>query len=728
MKVDLSKNSIFTDSSLSFKKRCTYIYGPNGTGKSTLANEIRNQQKDLFDVRVFQGFDNVIGDNKRLNAIVLGENNTVIQQQINDLDDEIKKVKSEIDRIQLTLKEPQSSKKSNYWTRKDNAEKECKKIHLSLESLFSNFASSIKNLSNSQIAEPSYNRTKFQKEITHAELLEENEYNALKDTVNTELKTAKNIMFPKIDSKNLLKVVNELLSRTVEEKILIKRLEGNSEKQNFARIGLKIHKQGDVCSFCGNIIKTDEYNELKSYFSADEVKLFSKELEDNLNNLKHLKKETENITINIEDFYPSNIKAIQNLQNDLDNLKNEYSLFFDTLIKSIDEKQKYLFESLNAVVCNIPNTFEKIQIAYNDILITNNSNDIDEIKKKAKTKLRFHEIKRLLMNSDYEIILGKLEAKEDEKKRCTEEYDIEKNKIYGECGLEESLNRLEKRKQLLQSQTTSETLLTEHINHKLGNMISFKLEHCEDSENNGYYNILNPKTKEMRDITQLSTGEKNIIAFLYFIEKLNEVKETLSYKSKIIVFDDPMNSNDDGMQYLIMEEISKLIHRLGINDKFILMTHNKHFYLNVTYGLKGKYKDNTFIHLQSVNGCTNVIPILSEEDDFKNSYDSLWKEVILLYKYESASAELLLNPIRRIIETYTKFNSMSLNKFYENVSGARKLFNVNSHSIDDLTAELNGKTKEDILILLRRCFSENNAIDHFDAHCDIKLKILQSDE
>lgn len=271
----------------------------------------------------------------------------------------------------------------------------------------------------------------------------------------------------------------------------------------------------------------------------------------------------------------------------------------------------------------------------------------------------------------------------------------------------------------LEKQTISETILVDNINSKIGNMVSFKLHHQKNGLHNGIYNIEDKKTGEIRPIHQLSTGEKNIIAFLYFIEKLNEINpEQISNKPKLVVFDDPMSSNDDGMQYLIMEEITALKKRLNSNDLFILLTHNKHFYINVSYEQKReeKYKKNKFFHLQSINNLTKIIDIVDYNKDFSTSYESLWKELQVLYDYVDASPELLLNPIRRIIETYLKFNVINPRIFYKNGNGAKKLFDVNSHSIDDLDAELNGKSKEELINLLKECFIRNNAESHFDAH------------
>ena len=59
------------------------------------------------------------------------------------------------------------------------------------------------------------------------------------------------------------------------------------------------------------------------------------------------------------------------------------------------------------------------------------------------------------------------------------------------------------------------------------------------------------------------------------------------------------------------------------------------------------------------------------------------------------------------------------------VSGAAKLFNVNSHSIDDLEADLNGRSKKDIIKMMRECFKAENAINHFKQYL---TEDLDSDE
>ena len=175
-----------------------------------------------------------------------------------------------------------------------------------------------------------------------------------------------------------------------------------------------------------------------------------------------------------------------------------------------------------------------------------------------------------------------------------------------------------------------------------------------------------------------------------------------------------MSSNDDTMQYIIIEELSKLMKNEYKFHKTVILTHNCHFYINVKYGFS--YKKSNFIRLTSKNKKTYINYITDKNEDFKTSYEFLWKELKLLNSEENLHPESLLNPMRRIIETYTKFNGINKNTFYQKVVGSKKLFDVNSHSIDDLEADLNGKTKDQIIDIFKNCFIESNATEHLNMY------------
>lgn len=416
-----------------------------------------------------------------------------------------------------------------------------------------------------------------------------------------------------------------------------------------------------------------------------------------------------------EKFYPEYKDEIEDIQLAYLKLSNEWIGYFKSIKKALEEKKSNLFETIESIEIQVPSDFYDIQNQYNKLMHANNKSNLIEMKEDAKNKLRFHKIKMYLEKFEYDSKYRDLLNIENTIKKYQENLENEKSKIFGNSGIDYQIEIIKKKIDDLRLQTKDEKKLAENINTKLESLVTFKLEHVSSNGKEGHYQVICERTNEIRKITQLSTGEKNIIAFLYFIEKLNEVSNnTNSNTGKIILFDDPMNSNDDTMQYTIIEELHKLMNNRNIKDKIIILTHNCHFYINLKY--KIDYKTNNFIRLISKNKKTYISYITDGKKDFKTSYEFLWKELKLLNLDENLHPESLLNPIRRIIETYTKFNGIKPNTFYGKVSGSKKLFNVNSHSIDDFEADLNGKTKDQIIEIFRNCFEQNNAIEHFNLY------------
>ncbi|EUB23274.1 TfoX N-terminal domain protein [Streptococcus sp. AS20] len=66
---------------------------------------------------------------------------------------------------------------------------------------------------------------------------------------------------------------DRLLNSAIEEEEDIIRL-SSSPKINFAKTGFELHEKGDICSFCGNNIADDTFDELEKFFSASKIKDF----------------------------------------------------------------------------------------------------------------------------------------------------------------------------------------------------------------------------------------------------------------------------------------------------------------------------------------------------------------------------------------------------------------------------------------------------------------------
>ncbi|KXA18688.1 AAA family ATPase [Fusobacterium nucleatum] len=714
MKVDLSNEELFYEDEINFDKNLNFVFGKNGTGKSTLTKLLKEQGKVNYDVRVFQGFENMIGENNRLNAVILGEENNEIAQEIENMKKDIKKKEEEIDKIDSEIKEPKDNSE-NLWKKVEEIKRIAEQKDTQIQNFYSKSASEIKNMTNPQISKTTYNKSDFILEKKNAKLLSEIEIQNLKQIIKTEVKIAQKIEFPNINLKDELKRVNLILEKKVEEKVRITRLENNEEKRNFAKKGLHLHKVGEICSFCGNTIKKEEYEELEKYFLADDVKEFQIKIETTKNSYQQIVEKIKNVKFDKNNFYPNNIEKLTQIIEEYEIIKEKIIKIFELFLKKLEKKDIFK-ENEKISIDNISLNFNKISEEYDDLVKGNNSSNLSEEKEKAKTNLRYHFIKLALDEFDEKTKLYELSLLKEKKEEYKTEIENKENEI---IKINNEITNLNLEIIKLEAKTKNEKRLVENINKKIKNYTSFELVHKEDIEGKGFYNVKCLRTNEDRDITQISTGEKNIIALLYFIEKLNEINE-VETRNKLIIFDDPMNSNDDTMQYLIIEELQKLMKELFQNNKdnkFILMTHNVHFYINVKYDFDkdDDYKKRrNFIRLVSDTKKTKINYIKNKDEDFKTNYESLWHETKILFSLSTCDSAILLNPIRRIVETYTKFNGVDKKVFLSKIEGAKKFFNVNSHGIDDLEADLNGKSKENIIEIFKECFEKNNSIEHFN--------------
>ena len=718
MKIDLGNHKTFHDDEIIFDKNINFIFGKNGTGKTSITDLIQQQYRDDFDIRVFQGFNKLLGEDKKLNAVVLGEENNSINQQIKTQTIELEKITSEIETLKNGISEPKN-KEDNIYTRLNQAECECSKKDSSIEKFYTQAASSIAKDSSLVENARNYNKNHFKGEIEQAKLLDETEIERNKEILKSSKKIAQNITFPDVDFLKYQRSVNEILVSMVESKIVIEELNDDSQKSNFAQQGLHLHEVGDKCSFCGNIISQDRMKNLKSYFSADEVENLKKRISDGKRKIDKYRNGFNSMSIDIGDFYPDYLDSIKQISEEFHEIKTEQIKFMDALYTALDNKEKNLFEITEKLDLMIPAVFDEVNSEYQKVVSSNNefSENLVEKQKDSRTSLRLHAVKDKI--DEFELNLKKNDLNNSEKKvsDIKNEEKIELEKIAQKQNDEQEI--IEKIRKL-KSQTKNTEKLALNINEKLKYSVTFELFRKED-DGQEFYEIKDGEGNT-RPITQLSTGERNIIAFLYFIDKLSEITDDVKIKDKIVIFDDPMNSNDDTMQFLIIDELQRIIKKCAKktnNDKFILLTHNVFFYLNCSYDIKNNrnekvdvFEENNFYRLLRSGKNTKINKIENRQQDFKTNYEALWHELVFLYSEKKS--EMMLNPIRRIIETYVVFNGKE--DFYKDNKDAKNLFNTNSHYFPDLEADLNGKTHEDIKNMMEKCFNDNGEGKHFKKH------------
>ncbi|SHG92957.1 AAA family ATPase [Bradyrhizobium erythrophlei] len=196
----------------------------------------------------------------------------------------------------------------------------------------------------------------------------------------------------------------------------------------------------------------------------------------------------------------------------------------------------------------------------------------------------------------------------------------------------------------------------------------------------------------------LSEGEKSFVCFLYFYHLLRgSVSESDVTSDRIVVFDDPVSSLDSDVLFIVSNLIKRLLKEAsdgkGQIKQVFLLTHNIYFHKEVSFdrnrGAECRAQE-TFWIVRKVDGVSKVVGY--NHNPIKTSYELLWAEV----RNPNRSNMTIQNTLRRIIENYFKI-----------------LGNVDT---DDIIAQFEGKDQQ----LCTSLFSWVNDGSH-SAHDDLYI-------
>ncbi len=169
----------------------------------------------------------------------------------------------------------------------------------------------------------------------------------------------------------------------------------------------------------------------------------------------------------------------------------------------------------------------------------------------------------------------------------------------------------------------------------------------------------------------LSEGERNFIAFLYFYHQVkgSESADGIQ-RDKVVVIDDPVSSMDSSSLFIVSALVREMIEVCENNavggspvasgryiKQIFILTHNAYFHREITYNRVKCFEYVNFYLISKVDNkssircCTRPNPkVMTECENFnpvQNSYAALWEE------YKTVNSPIpLMNVIRRILEYY----------------------------------------------------------------------------
>ena len=708
---------VFQDPVFTGLKKTTYIYGKNGTGKSSLVNAIKAQYGQEYNVCIFNGFEKFIKSNPTLDAIALGNDNKQVAEKIEGIDRNINQITETI-----SPQDNPNEQAPNLYGEKRTLELTIATQKKELDVFLRDSASKMKH-AHSDITGVNYNKNDFFSDIANAADMSKEQsidFESTMKSVTLNLSDNDLPILPIVTSiAKLTASVNDILARAVKPSTIIPELMNDPDKQAFAQRGMEIHvrKEGERCAFCGNILSDDRWQMLDDFFSTATDELKSRIGKGKALLLAEIQKLQSSITIDESKWQPKYWAQATKIVDESNKQRESIILYLTALSQQLAAKENKLFQPLNPIQIDQPESLATLQKELDELWRDNTifNTNLRQEKSIARNSLREKMVWDKLQLFDY---AQKAETMhEQEVLLQSKDADIQSKRA--------QIEKLQKQRTEEMENARNESKAAIAINKLIGSLgdDSFTLQHiAPNNEQKGLYQILDRTGKE-RSIDTQSTGEKNIVSFLWFIYHLQDV-ENSDHREKIIIFDDPVNSNDDSSQYLIISEIHQIVQSIPAKQ-VIVLTHSNFFYLQVRPA-KPQYNKNSqaYFRLQRQSK-TIIIPINSSSEDITTIYQELWNELYFSYVHDKIS--FMWNDMRRILESFGKFN-------YANNSPADtdhqiesvedkvlfyallKSLNVNSHIGTDPGIDLSNRNKEQLLDAFRNVFTVLGVPNHYQTY------------
>jgi len=225
----------------------------------------------------------------------------------------------------------------------------------------------------------------------------------------------------------------------------------------------------------------------------------------------------------------------------------------------------------------------------------------------------------------------------------------------------------------------------------------------------------------------LSEGEKTFVTFLYFYYLLKGSESDSGMTTdRIVVFDDPVSSLDSDILFIVGSLIKSVFDEvregIGHIKQVFVLTHNVYFHKEVTYSSKrpnnGKLKEESFWIVRKPGLVSKVEEHLT--NPIKTSYQLLWAEV----QKPDRSNLAIQNTLRRILENYFKIlGGMEFHHLCAMFDGKEKIIcrslcswvhDGSHYAHDDLYVSIDDSTVDNHLEIFRAIFTKSGHAAHYE--------------
>ena len=605
-------------------KAINVIYGRNYSGKTSLSRILRametgklsdKYQNPSFSVTYVDGsnseHNNLISHGRKIRVFnedfvrdnlrfitnpddsiepfaILGDDNNKIEKEIETLESELG---SKEEGNETGLYAQQNTAKTVF----NNLSQEHKRSNDVLEEQLGNKATDRKigiKYKPERFGDQNYNiqklRTEIEKVLNETYLPPNDKLLAQYEKLITEktLQPIPPFRRPSLNISNLSGKSEVLVNKKISESDKIEELVKDAVVNRWVNDGRNHHKgKRTNCAFCGNQISEDRWAKLEMHFDEESEKL-EKDISSLIAQID-AEKNTVNsaMVINNTHFYSRFHVRLDELAGHIKDAVSNYSKSLDTITTQLRDRKD---DILNPKIFRHPDdTSANLEAVWNSFEILCRESDsfstsLNAEQTKAKEALRLKEVSDYLFTIRYQEQLSSIEAL---KKKC-DDAGQEKSRIEGDIRQKEELISSKKRE--LNDEEKGAKKVNEYLNNFFGHQfLSLEAKKKEIAGENSK-RIRFEVIRDGKKAYHLSEGECSLLAFCYFLAKLNDI-DTKDSKP-IIWIDDPISSLDGNHIFFVYSLLSSEIVSTGKFKQLFISTHNLDF-LKYLKKLSGRFLD-----------------------------------------------------------------------------------------------------------------------------------------
>lgn len=512
------------------------------------------------------------------------------------------------------------------------------------------------------IKKPSFMPLTTEEQAAKVNLLKQEALPDITDTVSISLK---------IDS--IKTVAQELLTRSIKPTQAIQELLNETALQAWVKQGIPLHKdKRDTCAFCRQNLPHDIWQVLDSHFSKE-----SSDLESSIDScLTSVNSEIQAIagflTLTGDKFYAEEKVSFEASKKSLADCLKVYKQDLEALKTALDSRKSSLFQPVAMPAPKHDSAaIQKCADDINDLIVKSNgrTSSLEKDKGSAREALRLTDVASFIVDITYDTELTRIAGLKIDADTANTAYTDAEAEI---VKLETDVTRL-------QGQQKDERKGAERVNSLLNHFFGhdgIKLEAKDNAEKTA---VKFEITRDGKSAYNLSEGECSLIAFCYFIAKLEEPDS--KGKDLIIYIDDPISSLDGNHIFFMFSLIESLIAKPFKNgdgsngyrySQLFISTHNLDFlkYLKrlsipkkkVPAG-EGKTKsvdDNEHFMVERNGPTSNIMLMPSYLKDYITEFNYLFHQIYKCRNQDAAQGAHepfygFGNNLRKFLEAFLFF-------------------------------------------------------------------------